>query len=233
MTVDKENGHFDLMDQMDRYGGVGSEADLLAGVAEMAAGAKDSAEVEEGTPLGQRIRALRKRKGLSRIDVSQRTGIGEKSLTAIEEGEANPPLGELVKLAKALDMKMGTLLTGGEDRPYSILRVAERQAMSRFSHARETSYGYSYQALAPGKRNRSMEPFLVTLRPPTEEVKPSAHDGEEFIFVIKGRMEAVMDDAKEILEPGDCIYYDSNQPHLVRPAGDEPTLVLAVLFHRG
>ena len=233
MTADKKNSHFDLMDQMDRYGGVGGEADLLAGVAEIAAEAEAVSGPDEETPLGQRVRAIRKKKGLSRKDISQRSGIGEENLTAIEEGKANPPLGELVKLAKALDMKMGTLITGGEDRPYSILRIGERKAMSRFSHARETSYGYSYQALAPGKRNRSMEPFLVTLRPTSEEVKPSSHEGEEFIFVIKGRMEALMGDDREVLEPGDCIYYDSNQPHLVRPAGDESTLILAVLFQHG
>ena len=231
MAADKENGHFDLMDQMDRYGGVGSEADLLAGVAEMAAGAETGAEAEEEAPLGQRIRTIRKQKNLSRTDISRRSGISEKNLEAIEEGRANPPLGELVKLAKALDMKMGTLITGGEDLPYSILRVDDRRAMSRFSQARETSYGYSYQALAPGKRNRSMEPFLVTLRAPTEEVKPSAHDGEEFVFVIKGRLEAVMGQKQEVLEPGDCIYYDSNQPHLLRPAGKEPALILAVLYN--
>jgi quercetin dioxygenase-like cupin family protein len=139
----------------------------------------------------------------------------------------------LIKLGKALDMKLGTLIASGEDRPYTVVRVSERQAMSRYASQRGNAYGYTYEALAPHKKNRSMEPFLVTLREAAEDVPPATHDGEEFIHVLEGQMEAIVGEAREILSPGDSIYYDSTVPHLLRPHGEVPTVILAVIFASG
>jgi len=190
----------------------------------------------EGAPpgeeltVGQRVRLIREQKGLTLADLAQRTGLDEQVLSEIEEESVSPPLGLLVRLGKALEMKFGTLIASGEDRPYTVVRVAERRKMSRYASQRGTRYGYTYQALAPQKKDRSMEPFLVTLEPVDEDVPPSTHDGEEFIFVLEGAMEAVIGDSKEILKPGDAIYYDSTQPHLVRPFGRNPVRILAVLY---
>ncbi len=228
MTDKNHNGHHDLMGQIGDFTDSRAESEYLRGVADMAGEAEQPGVAEE--PPGRRIRKIREAKGLSLTDVAKRTGLAEQMLREIEGEQANPPLGVLVKLGKALDMKLGTLIASGEDRPYTVVRVTERQGMSRYPHTRETSYGYSYQALAPKKKNRSMEPFMVTLRSTGEEVIPSTHDGEEFIYVIDGSMEAIVGDAMEILGPGDCIYYDSTQPHLVRPHGKGPTTILAVIY---
>ena len=201
----------------------------LDGVAQLAAeqGARQTAA---DLPVGQRIRQLREEKNLSLSDLAQRCGMDEETLADIEKADSSPPLGTLVKIGKALDMKLGTLIAQGEDRPYTVVRVDERQQMSRFASQKGTRYGYSYQALAPRKSNRSMEPFIVTLEPVTEEVEPSAHEGEEFIFVLKGRLEILFAGSTEILEEGDSIYYDSIHPHLVKPLGNEPAQILAVLY---
>jgi len=225
-----ENGHHELMDQMEEFAGSSRENDFLEAVA--AAYEAPPAGVQEPA-MGPRVRQLRQAKGLSLLDLARRTGLSEQALKEIEDGQASPPLGVLIKLGKALDMRLGTLIAAGEERPYTVVRVAERRDMSRYPHSRQTSYGYSYQALAPEKSNRSMEPFLVTLRKPTAEVAPSTHDGEEFIFVLKGDMEARVGEAVEILHPGDCIYYDSTRPHLVTPHGEGPTLILAVIYSSG
>ena len=235
MKKEADSGHHELMDSMPSLMGNRREDDYLRGVDELhqeklsAAGQKEDGELLALT-AGARVRMVREQKELSLQDVAQRTGLDQAYLQEIEEDKANPPLGVLVKLGKALELKLGTLIASGEDRPYTVVRVAERQDMSRYPHTRETSYGYSYQALAPKKRNRSMEPFMVTLRGGAEELEPSTHDGEEFIFVLEGAMEAVVGDAVEILHPGDCIYYDSTVPHLVRPHGQGPTLILAVIY---
>jgi transcriptional regulator with XRE-family HTH domain len=215
-------------DREQGYVGTSRENDFLAGVDAVAGSrAEGRAEAES---VGQRVARLREQKGLSLQDVARRTGLAEDALAEIEKGASSPPLGVLVKLGKALDMKLGTLIAGGGDRPYTVVRVDDRKDMSRYPHTRETSYGYSYQALAPMKQNRSMEPFLVTLREPTEQVAASTHDGQEFIFVLEGEMEAIVGEASERLGPGDSIYYDSTVPHLLRPAGGGPTTILAVIY---
>lgn len=224
-----ENGHHDLMSQMGNpSGGNSREDDFLAGVDAVAAG--QQAPADETLPVGVRIAKAREVKGLSLEDLSQRTGIPADALAEIEANEASPPLGVLVKLGKALDMRWGALISGGGERAYTVTRVSDRQQMSRQGEAKSTSYGYTYETLAPHKTNRNMEPFIVTLEAASQEVEPSAHDGQEFIYVLEGSMEALVDDAVEILGPGDSIYYDSSVPHVLRPHGAGPAKILAVIY---
>ncbi len=231
MVAEKDDRHIKLFS---RENGADSSShgqdDYLRGV-EKVAGVE--AEMVDDTPIGVRIKALREQKGLDLKDVAQRTGLAQAEVSAIEAGQTSPPLGVLIKLGKALGTELGTLFATGRTVPYVIVRQADRTQMHRRPADRDTNYGYSYEHLAQAKCNRTMEPFVVTLKPNTEVKPPSSHDGEEFIFVLSGSMEALVGDATEILEPGDSIYYDSNVPHLVRAYGDEPTQILAVLTSGG
>jgi len=74
-----------------------------------------------------------------------------------------------------------------------------------------------------------MEPFIVTLMP-TEAEEFSSHDGQEFLFVLEGEMKVQVGDKVEFLKPGDAVYYDSTQPHLVKSATNTKTRILAVLY---
>jgi quercetin dioxygenase-like cupin family protein len=151
-------------------------------------------------------------------------------LSQIEAGKVVPPLGAIVKLAKALDLKMGYFISGEEAKAYTIVRGDDREATSRFDPSKEKKYGYAYESLAPHKTNRYMEPFMVTLEPSETEEERSTHDGQEFIFVVHGQMEVRLGEEIHILQPGDSIYYDSTVPHLVKCHGKETTEILAVLY---
>jgi transcriptional regulator with XRE-family HTH domain len=180
--------------------------------------------------VGERVRQVRDRRGLSLEDVSQRTGIDVSMLTQIEEGVVAPPLGTIVRLAKALEMRMGYFISGEQDRPYTIVRHHDRKVMSRYDSKKAKYYGYEYESLAPHKKDRHMEPFLVTLEAAETEEERSTHDGQEFIFVLQGQMEVRLGEEVHILDPGDAIYYDSTVPHLVKTCGKKPTKILAVLY---
>jgi quercetin dioxygenase-like cupin family protein len=150
-------------------------------------------------------------------------------LQRIESNETIPPLGELVRLGKALETKMGDFISPAADKPVTIVRAHERQRVSRYTGGKREKAGYSYESLAAEKANRSMEPFLVTLKP-TENEEPSTHDGQEFLFVLEGEMSAQVGGQTNILGPGDAIYYDSSQPHLVKCVGGGETRIVAVLY---
>lgn len=180
--------------------------------------------------VGERVKQVRESKGLSLEDVSQRTDIDSSYLEQIEKGEVAPPLGVIIKLAKALEMKMGYFISGEEDRPYTIVRQKDRKLVSRYDSQKGKYYGYEYQSLAPHKKDRHMEPFLVTLVPSATEEERSSHDGQEFIYVLEGKMEVRLEDKIYVLDPGDAIYYDSTVPHLVKCHGRETTRILAVLY---
>lgn len=200
--------------------------DLLTDVSHV----KHPAVVEKAKgQLGDRMKAARELRGLTLADISSRTGIDTKTLKLIESNQIAPPLGQLIRLGKALDMKMGYFISPGEDKPMTVVRKDQRQSVARHGQKKSQQYGYSYESLAPEKANRLMEPFIVTLMP-TEAEEFSNHDGQEFLFVLEGEIKVQVGGQAEFLRTGDAVYYDSNQPHLVKAAGDAKARILAVLY---
>ncbi|HIJ58275.1 MAG TPA: helix-turn-helix transcriptional regulator [Deltaproteobacteria bacterium] len=180
--------------------------------------------------VGERVKAVREDRNLSLQDISQRTDLDVSLLEQIESGSLAPPLGIVIKLAKALNLKMGYFISGEEDRAYTIVRKNDRKVVSRYDSKKGEYYGYGYESLAPHKKNRHMEPFLVSLDPSETEEERSTHDGQEFIYVLEGSMEVRLGEEIHVLKPGDSIYYDSTVPHLVKCHGDKRTNILAVLY---
>ena len=187
---------------------------------------------EISAEIGLRVKKARESHGLSVFDVYLRTDINVELLSQIEEGKVVPPLGTIVKLANAFDLKMGYFISGEEEKAYTIVRRDDREVTSRYDSSKEKHHGYAYEHLAPHKTDRYMEPFLVSLEPSETEEERSAHDGQEFIFVVQGEMEVRLGEEIHILQPGDSIYYDSTVPHLVKCHGKETTKILAVI-HSG
>ena len=80
-------------------------------------------------------------------------------------------------------------------------------------------------------KGHRMEPFVVTLEPVhIREKHLSSHEGEEFIYVLEGRMKIRLGEHTDVLEPGDSIYFRCTTPHHVTCEGDEPAKILAVIF---
>jgi transcriptional regulator with XRE-family HTH domain len=191
-------------------------------------------EEEKGSEelrIGEKIRELREKKGLSLQEMANRTGYTSALLSQVENHFISPPLGALIKIAKALEVKVGTFFGDEPRESYAIVRRDERKHISRYASKEGVSYGYSYESLGFDKKDRQMEPFLVTLEPATvKSEKLSSHDGEEFIFILEGEMEAILGGHKDVLHPGDSIYYDSTIPHKVQCHRDIPTKILAVIW---
>ncbi|MDY6838034.1 MAG: XRE family transcriptional regulator [Thermodesulfobacteriota bacterium] len=187
---------------------------------------------QEGEPasVGHRVKMVRQKKGLTIEDVGQRTGLSPAYLDQIEADEVSPPLGVLIRMAKALDMKLGRFISTGEVKPFTVVRKDEGRIISRYTSAQGDQYGYTYESLAPDKKDRHMEPFMITLVPSGAKKELSTHAGQEFIHVLKGALEVTLKDHQAVLYPGDSIYFDSSVPHLVRCHGDEETVILAVLY---
>jgi transcriptional regulator with XRE-family HTH domain len=179
--------------------------------------------------LGDRIRRVREMQGLTIKDLSSRTGIDIDTLERTESGEMIPALGQLARLGRALDMKMGYFISPGIDKPMTVVRKNERQPISRYGETKSMQYGYFYESLAPEKADRLMEPFIVTLVP-TDVEEFSTHAGQEFLYVLEGEMKVQVGDRVDFLKPGDAVYYDSSQPHFVRCVGNTVTKILAVLY---
>lgn len=183
---------------------------------------------ERQQEIGTRIRQVREEKQVSLESLAQETGFDVAFLARIESAEVQPQLGTVLRLSKALDSAFGRLVSGTGDRPYAITRRHERRAVSRTTSAKGQRKLYAYSSLAPEVSGRHMEPLMVRLEENPDE-ETSMHEGEEFIFVLEGRVVLKIGQDKFELEPGDSAYYLSSQPHLVAAAEGRAT-ILAVLF---
>ena len=141
---------------------------------------------------------------------------------------AQPQLGTVIKLSKALDSAFGRLVSGVGDKLYSVTRKNERRTVSRSTSQKSQKQVYVYKSLAPDVKGRHMEALLVQLEEdPENEV--SVHEGEEFIFVLDGVVEMGIGEDRFELEPGDSVYYLSTTPHHIAAKRDKAT-ILAVLY---
>jgi quercetin dioxygenase-like cupin family protein len=181
--------------------------------------------------IGCRVQRLRQDKGLSLEDLSELTGFDVDLLQRIESDEIQPQLGTIIRLSKALDRSLARLVSGGRGgRRYSLTRRGESKPISRSTTAKGQRAAYSYMSLAPEVDGRHMEALLVELAPNADETT-SVHDGEEFIYVLEGRVALTLGEERFTLDPGDSVYYLSTVPHLLM-AIEKPALILAVIYDR-
>ena len=96
----------------------------------------------------------------------------------------------------------------------------------------ERQKAYKYQSLAGGFRGRKADPFIVIVEPKPADVplETNTHMGQEFDMVWEGRLELTIGGKKLILEPGDSIYFDANQPHGMRALDGKAVRFLAIIF---
>ena len=187
------------------------------------------AEIED-MRIGEKIKKLREEKGMSLGELAEKSGFSSALLSQIENHMISTPLGTLIKIAQAMDVAIGHFFEDKAEAPFVIVRATERRHVSRVASKGGVKYGYSYESLAQDKKNRYMEPFLVTLEPATRKDRNAySHEGEEFIFVLEGEMEVTLEDHTDLLKPGDCIYFDSRLRHRVECVGQGETKILAVI----
>jgi mannose-6-phosphate isomerase-like protein (cupin superfamily) len=143
----------------------------------------------------------------------------------------SPSLVTLVEIANAFDTSVSAFIGGKEERAFSIVRKEDRTTVSRVGLKEGGRSSYTYEALGAGKAGRKMEPFLVRLQPLLDRnVVRNSHEGEEFLFVLSGKVEVFLDKYSDVLSEGDCIYYNSTIPHHVHSAEEREALILAVIY---
>ena len=181
--------------------------------------------------VGQRIRSFMEKQDLSLEELGRRTGLEIGILVTIVEDDVYPSLGPLLKIARALDVRLGTFLDDqiGSD-PLVVRRDDRKQELSML-RGKDRPVALKFYSLGSGKSDRHMDPFYVELLPESEKSKDlSSHEGEEFIVVYAGRVEVTYGTEEYVMEAGDSIYYNSIVPHYVSCKGAQPAAIYAVLY---
>jgi len=180
--------------------------------------------------IGKRIRSYREKQELTVEDLANRTALTEDFIRAIEEEDMYPSLQPLVKLARALGVRLGTFLDDNVSSDPLVVRLGERREELTM-HPDGKEPGVKFHSLGKGKTDRHMEPFFIELLPESAKDKSlSSHEGEEFIICQSGTVRVTYGQEETVLEPGDSIYFNSIVPHNVGCGGEEKAEIYAVLY---
>lgn len=189
---------------------------------------------KEQIVVGFKIKSLRESKGLSVEEIAERSGLSIDQIINIENGQNLPSLGPLIKIARALGVRLGTFMDDNDALGPVVTRAEEREqnkSISFSNDAVDARKHMEYHPLAQQKAGRHMEPFIIDINPEdTPNFQLSAHEGEEFIYVMDGEVEIVYGKDTYLLKEGDSIFYDSIVKHHVHGAPGKSAKILAVVY---
>ena len=184
--------------------------------------------------VGAKIRGLRETKNLSVEEIAERSGLSVEQINSIENDVNLPSLGPLIKIARALGVRLGTFMDHNDALGPIVCRAADREKDSSISFSNgavDARKHMEYHPLAQQKAGRHMEPFVIDIHPEeSPEFQLSDHEGEEFIFVMQGEVEVVYGKETYNLREGDSIFYDSIVKHHVHGAPGKSAKILAVVY---
>ena len=183
--------------------------------------------------IGEKLRRLRESKEMTIEQLAEQSQCHADQMRQIEDGALVPSLTPLMEISRALGVRLGTVLDDDSIEGPVIFKSTESPNVLRFSgkDPQATSSNLDFYSMGAGKRDRHMEPFLIDVKPRSGETPPlSAHEGEEFIFVIEGSIQINYGKNTYQLETGESIYYDSVVPHDVHAMGDANARILAVVY---
>lgn len=186
-------------------------------------GGARSAEMET---LAVELRERRRREGLSLEALSAKAGVSRSMISKVERGEAVPSTVVLSRLAEALGTTFAALMMPDAAEHEVLVIPRARQPVLR-----DEVTGFTRRVLSPVLPGRGIDLVLNTLPPGAETGTFTPHrDGvEEYVWVQRGRLRAVLGGTEVLLEAGDSLFFDAKVPHAFGNPGAEPCEYLLVI----
>lgn len=169
--------------------------------------------------IGPRLRRLRMQRLLSLGHVARAVGVSIGFLSAIEREQMSASIATLRRLARFYQINILSLFDPSEANPGRV-RPSERKIL-------DAGPGVRMELLSWG--NTMMEPHLFRIAPSAGSGESYAHEGEEFLYILRGNLEISLADGERLcLEEGDSFYFESSNEHRWKNPGKKEALVLWV-----
>ena len=180
---------------------------------------------EQIKQIAERLRGLRESLDLSLQEMADQTKRSTEEIQQYENGNTDIPMSFLFEVAQQFDIETSTLISGTEAHMenYFLTRYGKGISVER-------TKAYKYQALGNGFKQPKAQPFEVTVEPNNKDIYLNTHDGEEFNYVLEGKLLFKIKDKELILNPGDSIYFNSAVPHGMKALDNEPVKFLAIIL---
>lgn len=171
-------------------------------------------------PVGKRIKKVREDKNITLDRMANETGYAIDYLKKIESGKVIPPVGTLLTISRALDLDSGYFL-----------KEQESNLSKRIKAYTKRTENYAYRTLTPGAENKHLKAFRVTVDPMGEHKGVGyLHEGEEFVYVLSGKIEVTVGEHINKLKTGDSLHFNSGIRHKMRNTGKKETELLVVVY---
>jgi quercetin dioxygenase-like cupin family protein len=177
-------------------------------------------KAKKRVPIGKKIKQVRTEKKFDLERVANETGFSIEYLKEIEVGKTMPPVGALLQIARALEIDSGALLKEPESTLQSRIKA----------HTKRTD-NYAYTTLTPGAENKHLKAFRVVIEARQDHKGVGYyHEGEEFNYVLAGKIEVMVGDHVNTLEKGESLHFNSGIRHQLKSVSDEPAELLVVIY---
>jgi DNA-binding transcriptional MerR regulator/quercetin dioxygenase-like cupin family protein len=155
--------------------------------------------------VGEKIREIRRRRGLSLRAVAKLTGISPSAISAVERGHSTPTVGSLHRLARAFDTTVPSLLGTAQPHRRLVVQTNERPLLFETPGViMENLYDV----------DTVLQSMLISVDPGAGNGDSYAHEGEEFLYVIVGGLDLTLDEIDTYsLKAGDAMTFASTRPH--------------------
>ena len=183
--------------------------------------------------LGQKIVTLRNAHHISQQDLADRCDCDVEVIRGLEDGALPPSLAPLIKVTRALGVRLGTLMDDADDEGPVYVSGDQMEEVTRLTSLETSSDAgdLRYFSLAAGRPSRHMDPFVITIDPSGElDHKLVGHEGEEWLYGLEGEFEVQYGNEHYLIKPGESIYYYSIVPHQVRAYNQQQAKFLAVVY---
>ena len=171
-------------------------------------------------PVGKKIKKERVKKKMTLDRVANETGFSIEYLKRIEAGKEIPPVGALLQIARALEIDSGFFL-----------KEQESSLKSRIKAYTKRTDNYAYTTLTPGAENKHLKAFKVSIEAMQDHKGVGyQHEGEEFIYVLSGKIEVIVGDHVNTLGKGDSLHFNSGIRHKMKNIGKKTAEFIVVIY---
>jgi len=180
---------------------------------------------EQIKQIAERLKGLRDSLGFSLEEMAVKSNKSPDYIELYESGDVDIPMSYLFDISQTFGMEISTFISGEEPKMKAYFLTRKGKGVSV-----ERTKAYKYQALASGFINPKSEPFEVTVEPNSNPIYLNTHVGQEFNYVLEGRLQLRINNKDLILETGDSIYFDSSNPHGMKALDGRPVKFLAIIM---
>jgi transcriptional regulator with XRE-family HTH domain len=171
--------------------------------------------------VARQIRILRKRRNLSQQALAQASGLSRNTLSLLERGQTSPTVSTLKRIASALDVDINAFFSPSDDEKIIYTKTEQRLNL-------QLAQGLMAD-LGVGMHDQLVTPLILQLSPGARSGPAFSHDGQDFVYCIRGEILYTVNGKAFMLESGDSLFFDAHLDHRFQNTSTEVSEILIIL----